>query len=99
MMTMNETSPTEYFTDLAADLALTIADVLEHPYCPVDLADALNEVANELITALSPSNPDLLRALAGLSASRDGRARPEAETLTVAKSRAKSAALNGASGK
>jgi hypothetical protein len=77
---------------------MCIADVLEHTDCPVDLADALNEASNELITALSPSNSALLRALAGLAKSGD-MASPNIETPVLSHSRAKAAALNGASGK
>ena len=88
MNTQRPIEPQQVFIDLA----LAVANALECPECPRGLADALNDsVVNELIDLLSANNIILLRALAHQAKSGDGRARPEAETLTAAKSHAKTA--------
>lgn len=67
---MNKQAPKENFADLAADLAMIIADVIDHPNCPQNLRDGLNDpVANELIDILTPSISTHLRAVASLAKS------------------------------
>src|SRR5262245_17888223 len=92
---MNKQAPKENFTDLAADLALCIADCLEHPDCPEDLRDALNDpISNELLNVLlPPKNSILLRAVAGLAQSGDG-GRPETESTSTSRFCAKNSAQN-----
>jgi hypothetical protein len=69
---MNKQTP-EDFNDLAADLALCVADILDHPACPESLRDALNEAASALIDQLSGGNIALeLRALASAAIAKDG---------------------------
>ena len=88
---MNKQAP-EDFTDLAADLAIRIADCIDHPDCPIDLRDVLNETIDELQNAIGPSVSELLRALAGLAKARDTGARLEAETTPTNQMSAKSGA-------
>jgi len=68
-----------------ADLAIAIADALEDPTCPESLRDPLTEATSELtnLLLLSASHSAILRALASLTQSGDGKARPEAETLNA----------------
>jgi hypothetical protein len=83
----------ESFEDLARDLALCVADCIEHPDCPDDLRDALSDpVSNELMDILAPKNSLLLRAVASLAKSEDGRTRAEGETPVVANPERKAAA-------
>jgi hypothetical protein len=67
---MNKQAP-EDFNDLAADLALCVADVLDHPDCPNGLRDVLHEITDELTNAIGPSVSESLRALADLAKARD----------------------------
>jgi hypothetical protein len=89
MKTSNE--PQQVFIDLA----LAVANALECPECPRDLADALLETLTPLEDLLSESATAYqtcaatLRALAQLG---DGKTRPEAETLAVGHSERKAAA-------
>lgn len=76
---MKNKAPEENFIDLAADLAIIAADILEHDDCPSGLRDGLNEITNELIDILSPSNSLLLRAVASMAKSGDSRVRTEGE--------------------
>jgi hypothetical protein len=85
---MNKQAP-EDSNDLAADLAMTMADVLDHPDCPGDLADVLREISDGLQNAIAPSCSELLRALAGLAKARNGETRPEIEKALTAHSGAK----------
>lgn len=71
--------PKENFADLAADLAMIIADTIEHPDCPIDLRDSLTETIDDLQNAIGPSCSELLRALAGLAKQRDSRTRVTSE--------------------
>jgi hypothetical protein len=87
----------EDFNDLCANLALCVADTLDHPDCPVDLADALHEITDELQNAISPSPSELLRALAGLAKARNRETRPEIEKAFVVAPGTKNGHLNGAS--
>ena len=57
----------EDFNYPAADLALCIADVLEHRECPDGLRDILNEITDELTNAMTPSVSELLWAIASLA--------------------------------
>jgi hypothetical protein len=91
---MNKQAPKENFTDLAADLAMCIADVLDHPDTPNDLRDVLNETVDELTTAIGPSVSEHLRALAGPAKVRDRGTRPEGKALNAGRLNA-----NAASGK
>jgi hypothetical protein len=77
-------APNESFEDLARVLALSIADVLEHPDCPDNLADSLNDASGTLIDILTPTSISAhLRAVAGLAQSGDDRTRAEGETLVL----------------
>lgn len=90
---MNKQAP-ESFTDLAAELALCVADVLSHPECPDGLRDVLSEITDELTNAIAPSVSELFRALAGLAKARDTGAGPEAETVPTSRFCAKNGAQN-----
>jgi hypothetical protein len=94
---MSKNPPKEDFNDLAADLALCIADAIEHPDCPGDLADALRAISDEVQNAISPSCSELLRALAGLSRARHTAAYPKPGTPVYSRPDANLTALAKAS--
>lgn len=75
-----------------AALAVAIADALEHPECPRELADALLENLTPLEDLLSGSATAYqtcaatLRSLAAMYESSHTETRPEAESFAVASS-------------
>jgi len=86
-MTMNKQIPET--KQPLINLALAVADVLEYSSTPATLAEALNEVTNQLIDLVSgddgySANARILRGLVALSAG-DGMARPEATAKPGAK--------------
>jgi hypothetical protein len=84
----------EDFTDLLCDLAMTMADVIDHKQTPDGLRDVLCGIADELTNALGPSVSELLRAVASVAKSRVAETGPAIEKRNGVKPRESLMALN-----